>query len=181
MKSMDKIVRSLRAANPGSPKRQHALSGSGHWLYWLPPSGERILIGVSLNIGGTNYRRLPAPEDDYQDTVAALWGDDAVWQLDNLIAATAMALHQGQPLPTGISADPLPFCHGDNPRQMLDRLWRHGPAHSILLKKKPPSHAERSSDENTPAAEPAAPATSSHAGNDQEASPATRGAKGHKR
>ncbi|MCP1289846.1 hypothetical protein NK214_06535 [Chromobacterium sp. S0633] len=180
MKSTAKTIRSLRAANPGSRSRQHAYSGTGQWLYWRTPGGESILIGVAITINQINYRQLPDLAD-LQPTVTALWGDTVAWQLGKLLDATAMALHVDHPLPEGISSEPIPFCHGDNPGQILERLWRHGPAQSILLKKKPPSQlAERFNDGSTPAAAPSEPAENNHAENDQRAAPATRGAKDQK-
>lgn len=177
MKKTAQIIRSLRAANPGSKPRHHAYNGHGQWLHWHTPSGERILIGVAITLGLDNYRQLADPAD-IESTVAALWGDTVAWQLSKLLDATAMALHAGQPLPDGISCEPIPFCHGDNPAQILDRLWRHGPAQSVLLKKKPPSgFAERSSGGNTPAAEPAVSETHNHAESDPQAAPAVRGAR----
>ncbi|MBN3004492.1 hypothetical protein JW897_12175 [Chromobacterium alkanivorans] len=181
MKSTAKIIRSLRAANLGSRARQHAYSGSGQWLHWRAPGGESILIGVAITLNQINYRQLPDLAD-IQPTVAALWGDTVAWQLGKLLDATAMALHVGNPLPEGISSEPIPFCRGDNPAQILDRLWRHGPAQSILLKKKPPSQlAERFNDGSTPAVAPSESAANNHAENDQRAAPASRGAKGQKK
>lgn len=177
MKKTAKLIRSLRAANPASQPRQHAYSGHGQWLHWRAPSGESILIGVAITLGQVNYRQLPDPAD-IEQAVTTLWGSTVAWQLGKLLDATAMALHAGHPLPDGISSEPIPFCHGDNPAQILDRLWRHGPAQSVLLKKKPPSgFAERSNDGNTPVSEPAEPETRNRAESDLQAAPAVRGAK----
>lgn len=170
-------VSALRAANPDSKPRQHAYTGSGQWLYWHTPSGERIPVGVAITIGKTTYRQLADPLD-IEATAIAIWGESAAWQLGKLLEATAYALHASQPLPIGISSEAIPFCHGDSPAQILDRLWRHGPAKSILLKKKPPRLTERHSGDLPHVTTPDAPAAHSpDEGVAQQPAPAKAGAK----
>lgn len=171
-----KIVSRLRAANPGSQPRQHAYSGRGQWLYWHTPSGDMLPVGVAITLSGTTYRHL-ADQHDIQDTVAAIWGDTVAWQLGKLLEATSAALYDHTDLPEGISAEPIPFCNGDNPAQILDRLWRHGVADSLLFKKKPPSQlAERSIDGSNPEAAPGEPASNNPDAVAPAAAPAKRGA-----
>ncbi|WP_174874194.1 hypothetical protein [Vogesella oryzae] len=154
-----KIADALRAANPASKPRQPAYTGTGHWLYWHSPSGEMLPIGVAIHLNGVTYRQI-AEHNDIQQTVAALWGETVAWQLGKLLDNTTTALYDKTGnLPEGISAEAIELCQGDNPAQILDRLWRHGVADSLLLKKKPPSQlAERSISGSNPEAVPDEPA-----------------------
>lgn len=182
MKKPTKAVAALLAANPDAKPRQPACTGTGEWLYWHAPSGETIPVGVAIHLTGITYRQI-ITADDASSAATALWGATIAWQLGKMLAATSAAVSAGQPLPAGISAEPIPIVNGDNPGTMLDTLWQHGVAQSILLKKKPPSvKAERSiAASNTREAEPAAPAQNTPGQAAQEQAPAKPGASSQKK
>lgn len=177
MKKPTKAVAALLAANPDAKPRQPACTGNGDWIYWHAPSGETIPVGVAIHLASITYRQI-ITADEASAAAGTIWGDTIAWQLGKLLAATSAAISAHQPLPAGISAEPIPIVNGDNPGTILDTLWQHGVAQSILLKKKPPSvKAERSiAASNTREAEPAAPAQNTPGQVAQEQAPAKPGA-----
>lgn len=163
MSKMSKMLAALRAANPQSQPRTPGYTGCGRWLYWHSPSGERIMIGIAIDLAGITYRQI-ITGDDCTDIARQLWGDTTAWQLSKLLAGTmAATLTPAMPLPAGISSEPIAIVTGDTPADILDALWQAGPAQSLLLKKKPLSMSERFIEGgNSPEQEPASPAQAAH-------------------
>lgn len=176
-----RIAAKLLASLPGHTPRTPALAGTGQWLYWEAPSGESINIGVSLTVSGVTYRQL-ITEGEFA-VAAEIWGKATAHHLGRLIEATSAALAAGADLPAGIRAEPISIVNGNTQAEMLDRLWRHGPARGVLLKKKPPSAlAERSIEGgSTHEAEPTSSAPSTREQKPSQAQiPARTGAKDRK-
>lgn len=163
MSKMSKMLAALRAANPQSQPHAPGYTGSGRWLYWHSPSGERIMIGITIDLAGITYRQI-ITGDDCADIARQLWGDTTAWQLGKLLAgAMAATLTPAAPLPAGISSEPIAIVNGDTPADILDALWQAGPAQSLLLKKKPLSTSERFIEGgNSPEQAPASPAPAAH-------------------
>lgn len=181
MKKPKNAVAALLAANPDAKPRHPACTGTGDWLYWHAPGGESIPVGVAIHLNGITYHHL-ITGDEARAVAGAHWGDTVAWQLGKQLTAAAAAIAAGQALPAGISAEPIPIVNGDNPGTLLDTLWQHGIAQSILLKKKTPSvKAERSiAASNTRETEPVAPAQNTPDQAEQEQAPAKTGASNRK-
>lgn len=163
MSKMSKMLARLRAANPQSQPRTPGYTGSGQWLYWHTPGGDRVMVGITIELAGITYRQI-ITADECADMARQLWGDTTAWQLGKLLSGTmAATLGPGTALPAGISSEPIAIVNGDTPADILDALWQAGPAQSLLLKKKPPSVSERFIEGgNSPEQEPASPAPAAH-------------------
>lgn len=163
MSKMSKMLARLRAANPQSQPRTPGYTGTGQWLYWHTPGGDRVMVGITIELAGTTYRQIITAEE-CADMARQLWGDTTAWQLGKLLAgAMAATLSPSAPLPAGISSEPITIVNGDTPADILDALWQAGPAQSLLLKKKPPSVSERSIEGgSTPEQALASPAPAAH-------------------
>lgn len=132
---MKRIAAALRAANPDAKPRHFAVTGTGLWLRWQTPDGDTELLGVTCVLSGNTSYRLATPEDIRQ-AATQRWDAATAQQLCALLDATARAIHTAAPLPAGIHAEPIPIVNGDTPSQVLDTLWRAGPAQTPLLQSK---------------------------------------------